>query len=217
MASGVLKPFSGHVEILGKPLDYYSRRELARTVSVLPQDTSVRFPFKCGDIVRMGRYPYKRRFHLPSTRDREAVERAMSITDTAPLVDRLITHTSGGEKQRVLIARVLAQETPLIMLDEPTSAMDVKWSLRVLAIMKGLCSKGLKTVLVVMHDINTAVQFCTHLVFLKKGRVFASGTVDEVLKPEILEQVYEAPASIYRPPGFVRPQVIFSPDPDTAG
>lgn len=212
VASGVLRPFDGAVEIMRKPLYSFSRRKLAQTLAVLSQDTVIRFPFTCADIVWMGRYPHRKRFQLPSAADYQAVEWAMKVTNTREFAERLITQTSGGERQRVLLARVLAQQAPVLLLDEPTSAMDVRWTLKSLNLLRKLCLQGLATVVAVMHDINMAALFCSDMVFFKDGQVCAIGKPEKVLTSEILEKVYDAPAIVYRPEQAHRPQVMFLPD-----
>lgn len=210
--SGVLRAARGAIRLDGRPLDTIPHRERARRIAVVPQDVHVPYPFTCWDIVAMGRYPHQRRGGAETPEDRAFVRRAMERTDTLDLAERPITAVSGGERQRVLVAKALAQDTPVLLLDEAVSAMDVHRKLHVFALLKGLQEKEGKTVVAVLHDINTAAVFCQRLVFIKGGRIVADGPTEEVLKPEILEEVYETPAIVYRVPGGNGVhQVFFAP------
>ncbi len=212
--SGTLPIMGGSIKLFGRPLDSYTGKERATLVAVLPQDTTIQFPFTCGDIVWMGRYPHKKRFSPVTPEDVEIVEWAMRIIGVKNLEHRLITDVSGGERQRVLLARVLAQKTPLILLDEPVSAMDIRWTLETLRFLSTLCHRDNVTVVAVMHDINMAAMFCDEIVFLKNGKMIAYGSTEEVVSAEILKEVYETDVVVFKPDWLCRPQVIFPPESD---
>jgi len=211
---GVVPLQSGKIELFGKPLQTYSGKKRAALMAVLAQDTAIHFPFRCSDVVWMGRFPHRKRFQPPGEDDIRAVNWAMKVTETETLAERLITEVSGGERQRVMLARVLAQKTPILLLDEPTSAMDVRWTLRTFGLLKELCQKDGATVIAIMHDINMAALFCDLLLFLKNGEMLGMGAVQDVLSVDVLEEVYGTKAFVYQPDGLGRPQVIFPPEPD---
>ncbi|MEJ5347067.1 MAG: ABC transporter ATP-binding protein [Desulfosoma sp.] len=209
--SGVLPIAFGSVRWNGRPLKSLTPRERARLMAVVPQDIHVPYPFSCRDVVAMGRYPYQKRGSRETPEDRKIIEQAMEWTDTVHLAQRPITMLSGGERQRVFVAKALAQNTPVLLLDEAVSAMDVHRKLQIFDLLKTLQEKEKRTIVFVLHDINTAAVFCRRLVFLKHGRILADGSTEEVLQPRILEEVYETSAMVYPVPGWnnVR-QVFFS-------
>lgn len=209
--SGVMPRISGSIDILGSPIDRLSLRERARRIAVLTQDGDMRFPFPCREVVAMGRYPHKKRWRMDSIRDREAVEKALALTDTETLAERLIGAVSGGERQRVLMAKSLAQETPVLILDEATSAMDIHRKLQIFRVLDRLNREENLTVFAVMHDINLAALFCRRLLFLKDGVVEADGPVSEVLTPEVLEGIYRTRVVVQDIEDAGKKQVIFLP------
>jgi len=209
--SGILAAAHGSIEIMGANIERLSLKERARRVAVIMQDGDIRFPFSCREIVEMGRYPHQKRWQMDSIDDLEAVEKALALTDTGFLADRSISAVSGGERQRVFMAKSLAQETPILILDEATSAMDIH---RKLGIFKVLEQQNLTenlTVLAVLHDINLAALFCHRMVFLKDGCVEADGPTDEVLTSEVLERIYENRAIVREVENLHKKQVIFLP------
>ncbi len=213
--TGVLPVEKGLVEIQRHPLSKLSPKERARRMAVVLQDTVVRFPFPCEDVVAMGRFPHRKRWRGPTPEDAAAVERAMNLTKIRHLARRPITAVSGGERQRVLVAKALAQETPILLLDEATSAMDVRWKLQTFNLLKKLQEGENRTIVAVLHDINLAAVFCRRLIFLKEGRIAADGPTSQVLVPEVLERIYGTRAVVYSVPGHGVPQVFFDPDGQT--
>uniref|UniRef100_A0A831ZN49 ABC transporter ATP-binding protein n=1 Tax=Desulfacinum infernum TaxID=35837 RepID=A0A831ZN49_9BACT len=207
--SGVLPITAGCIHLDGRPLTMIPHRERARLIAVVPQDVHVPYPFSCWDVVAMGRYPHQRRGGQETAKDDAAVRKAMERTDTLDLAERPITGVSGGERQRVFVAKALAQDTPVLLLDEAVSAMDVHRKLQIFSLLKTLQEEEGRTVVAVLHDVNTAAVFCRRLVFVKGGRIVADGPTREVLTPDILEDVYETPASVYRVPGRDGVQQVF--------
>jgi iron complex transport system ATP-binding protein len=209
--SGILPIRGGEIEVLGYPLGRLKHKERARHVAVVTQEPDVRLPFSCEEVVRMGRYPHQKRWQLDSIEDAEAVRRAMFLTDTGVLAERLITAVSGGEKQRVIMAKTLAQEGTVLLLDEATSAMDIHRKLQIFKVLEQLHVENGLTVLAVMHDVNLAAMFCERIIFLKEGCVVADGAPESVLIPEILEEVYETRVLIQEVPNIRKLQVVFMP------
>jgi len=195
LLAGELDPTSGVIEIAGHDIADGSLDEMALRRSVLPQQHLLQFAFRCLDVVLMGRYP-----HGGSESEARAVaERAMVETDTAHLADRLYTTLSGGEQTRVSFARVLAQETPLLLLDEPTGSLDLRHQEIVMSILRGLAAHGV-AIVAVLHDVNLAARFADRIMILNNGSVEAIGTPNEVLRPEVLRSVYGLDVTVIRHP-----------------
>lgn len=209
--SGVVPISHGRVELLGTRIERLGLKERARRVAVLTQDADMRFPFSCREVVAMARYPHGKRWQIETERDRDAVERALELTDTLAIADRPISEVSGGERQRALMAKSLAQETPVLILDEAVSGMDVHRKLQLFGVLDRLNREGDLTVLAVLHDINLAALFCRRMIFLKEGRIVADGETADVLNPEILEDVYQTRVLVGEFGSPPRKQVIFLP------
>ncbi len=186
----ILKPDSGSIEFKGSPLSQFSKKLFAQSVSWIPQEHPMVFPFKVSEIVLMGRHPYLSRLSFESEEDFDITRRAMEITMTSQFADRYFNEISGGEKQRVMIASALAQSPELLLLDEPTSALDLKYQIQILSILKNLNANHDMTLVMAMHDLNLASRFCNRLILLNEGKIVRDGTPEEVLEKEILEQVY---------------------------
>ncbi len=196
LMTGVRRPAAGGIRLWGRELSRYARRELARGLALAPQEFAIDFPFSVWETVLMGRHPHLPRFSSPSARDLALVEEAMAELAVDRLASKLVTELSGGEKQRVVLARVLAQDTPVILLDEPTSNLDVNHSLAVLGVMEQRVRRRGCTVVAVLHDLALAAAFCDRLVFLSGGRVFAAGPTAEVLTADNLAAVFGVEARV---------------------
>ena len=184
LMAGFLRPDSGHVEAHGVPVHQLSPRERARLIAFLPQVTSVVFPFTVREVVLMGRYPHlEGREFAP--RDHQATDEVLGFMDLQGLGHRRYTHLSGGEQRRVMLARVLNQDTPVLLLDEPVAMLDSRHGLMALSLLGG----GERTLVAVMHDINLALSFFQRFLFLKEGRVIYDIEKEEV-DEEVLSEVY---------------------------
>lgn len=196
LLAGLVRPSRGSLLLEGRPMEGYSRWELARRVSYVPQHSVVGLPFTVTEVALMGRYPYQRGLGFESPSDLEAVEQALELTETRGLAGRPFASLSGGERQRVLIARAIAQDARLLLLDEPTAALDLKHELRAWEILERLVRAEGKTVVSVTHHLNLASLFSPKLLVLKEGRLVASGPPRQLLSEELLESVYETPVRV---------------------
>ena len=188
---GILAPDKGGVSIGGKAIRGMRRRDVARLVAVVPQDSTMIFSFRALEIVLMGRSPHLGMLRFEGESDREIVRRAMEMTDTSSLADRSMDSLSGGERQRVLIARALAQEPEVVLLDEPTAFLDIKHQVEFLGLMKRLNRERGLTVIAVTHDINLAAAYCDRVMLLKEGRIHTLGIPGEVVTETNIREVYE--------------------------
>ena len=189
---GILDPSAGVVEIDGRSIGEFNRRELARTVSYVPQPDAGPLDYTVRSFVEMGRFPHVGAWAALSVGDIEAVEDAMELTEVSALADRAMISLSGGERQRASIAAALAQGGSILLLDEPTSFLDYRHQVQILDLLERLHGdKGL-TVIAVTHDLNSTVASSDSVVALKDGRVAASGRPLELLRTDVLAEIYEA-------------------------
>jgi len=193
---GARSPRAGSIDFLGQELAAYPRRALARSLALVPQEMPQAFPFTVWETALMGRHPHIPRFASPGQTDLAAVEKALAQLEMLPLREKLVTELSGGERQRVALARALAQDTPVLLLDEPTSHLDINHALAVLRVAEALVREQGRTVVAVMHDLNLAAAFCDHLVFIKDGRLHAAGPTEQVLGSESLQEVFGVRARV---------------------
>ena len=187
----------GEIKIKNLKIKDYTDKSLAREVALMHQNTSVGFPFSALDIVLMGRYPYQQRFKPESKEDYSIARKNMSYTDTDSLEDSAITEMSGGERQRVLFAKTLTQDTDIVLLDEPTASLDITYQEQIFQYSRELTSRGI-TVIAAIHDLKIAARYCSRLVLLKDGEIQADGAPEKVLTSENISNVYGVNALVYR-------------------
>lgn len=192
---------SGTVSVGGLDPAHASPAEMAKMRAVMLQDVGVAFSFLVWDVVEMGRRPWRK--ESTPEQDHDIIEAALEATSVLHLAEREITTLSGGERARVALSRVLAQQTPIVLLDEPTAAMDISHQEQTLGTARALAAGG-ATVIVVLHDLNAAAAYCDSIVCLDEGRVIAAGSVDEVYSSETLSNVYGWPIRVDRSGQFLR-------------
>jgi iron complex transport system ATP-binding protein len=195
----VLSPDAGSVVLDGEDVHGLSSRAASRRVAAVPQDTNLSFDFDVRDVVAMGRTPYRSRLRPGDEAGDAAVDRALERTETEEFADRSIGSVSGGERQRVVLARALAQDTPILLLDEPTASLDINHQLRTLELVRDLVDEG-KTVIAAIHDLNLAAHYCDELVLLAEGRVLESGPPERVLTESNLGRAFDTRAVVSRHP-----------------
>ena len=189
---------SGSVLLQQKAIHTYAKRELAKKLALVPQEFRINFDFTAHEVVMMGRHPHIPRFANPDMADLEIVARVMKELGINDLKDRYITQLSGGEKQRVIVARALAQDTPVLILDEATANLDIHHSIQILHVVKQLVREQKVTVIAAIHDLNFAAAYCDEMILLNNGRITANGPVEDVLTPAHLKAVFDVDCKTYR-------------------
>jgi iron complex transport system ATP-binding protein len=207
LLSKVVLPQQGRIRIEGCDVTGLSRLELARRMAVIPQTFEVAFPFRVAEIVWMGRYPHGAARSRTNARDQAAVQAALEATGLAALAARRMDELSGGERQLVSIAKALAQEPSVLLLDEPTAHLDLRHQRVVVEVLFRLRRERQGTSILVSHDLNLAAEYCDRLLLLGQGRVLSLGPPEEVITPEYLEPAYGCPVTVDRHPVSGRPRV----------
>ena len=211
LLAGDLAPMEGEVEVCGRAVRATRPPALARLRSMLSQHTPLRFPFTAREVALMGRHPHIPRWRSPAETDYALAESAMQSTQVLHLADRLYPTLSGGEQRRVSLARVLAQDTPVVLLDEPTTALDIGHQQLVMSLCRQLANDG-RAVLVVLHDLNLAGAFADRIMVMSEGEVVAVGEPEEVLCPDLLSAVFNQPVMVMPHPQTDKPVVLVSFD-----
>ncbi|WP_084457186.1 ABC transporter ATP-binding protein [Desulfogranum mediterraneum] len=196
LLSGVVAPQEGRISFQGRSLQRWPKRALAQTLGLVPQDFMVSFGFTVREAVEMGLHPHLHRFASPSREDQLLIDQALAETGISGLAQRPVTNLSGGEKQRVAVARALAQNPQVLLLDEATSNLDILHSLELLRLIRQRFEQGSIQVVAVMHDLNLASFFCDELIFIKEGRIVCQGPTREVLTSEVIARVYQVESQI---------------------
>ncbi len=188
----VLKPKSGKIYLEDRPLDQYGYKASARKMAVVSQHNYYNFEFGVKEVVLMGRSPHKKTMERDNAEDYRIVDWALDQVDMSDYRDRMFSTLSGGEQQRIILARALAQKTDCLILDEPTNHLDIKHQLHIMDLVKQMEV----TVIAALHDLNVALAYCDYLYVLKDGKVFAHGDPKEIITTELIKQVYEVDSAI---------------------
>lgn len=196
---GMVPLQSGEVKIYGRSLAGMGDKETARLIAYMQQDVNMGFGFTAKEIVLAGRYPHLKWWQNEREEDHRIAEKYMAFTGVNALAERQMNQVSGGERQRILLAKVLAQETPLIFLDEPTASLDLVYQEEIFRYCQTVCREG-KTALLIAHDIEMAAKFCTRLILLANGKIIADGRPAEVITVKHLQSAYGLHAAVYNNP-----------------
>jgi iron complex transport system ATP-binding protein len=211
LMSRVLAPQKGNIYLERKDISAMDLKEFCQEVAFVAQDTTINFSFSVLEIALMGRIPHLKRLQLETKQDMEIVEKSLSMTDALYLRDKKIDELSSGERQRVVIAKALAQEPVLLFLDEPTSHLDIGHQIQVLDLLKKLNRQTNLTIVMVLHDLNLASEYCNRIVLLNEGKVFKEGSPREVLTYQNIEAVYKTVVVVNDNPVSSKPYVLLVP------
>ncbi|MGK5628273.1 ABC transporter ATP-binding protein [Streptomyces sp. URMC 123] len=206
--SRMLKPAAGRVLLDGQDIASLPAKRLARTLGLLPQTSIAPDGITVADLVSRGRYPHQGLLRQWSEEDERVVRESMADTGVAQLADRYVDELSGGQRQRVWIAMALAQRTPLLLLDEPTTYLDIAHQIEVLDLCARLHEEQGRTLVAVLHDLNHAARYATHLIAMRDGRVVAEGAPSEIVTAELVEEVFRLPCRVIDDPETGTPLVV---------
>ncbi len=210
LISGTIHRHQGQIIFQNKDITLTPLKELYRKIAFVEQDTLVNFAFTSWEIVLLGRTPHLRRLESESQKDKDIAHNAMSLTDTIKFKNEFINELSSGERQRVIIAKALAQEPILLFLDEPTSHLDIGHQIQILGLLKRLNKEKGLTVVIVLHDLNLASEYCDRLLLLNHGQTYHLGTPEDVLTYQAVETVYKTIVVVKKNPISSKPYVILT-------
>jgi iron complex transport system ATP-binding protein len=211
LMSRALVPAEGKINLSGKDLRTINPKAVAQKIAFIPQLTLVNFSFTVWEIVLMGRIPHLSRMQAEGKKDFSIAEQALALTDTLYLKERKIDELSAGERQRVIIAKALAQEPSLLFLDEPTSHLDIAHQIQVLDLLSDLNQKNNLSIVIVLHDLNLASEYCKKIVLLNNGRIFKEGVPADVLTYQNIESLYKTVVVVKDNPVTSKPHVLLIP------
>ena len=206
----VLRPSSGQVELGGRPISSYSPKQVARQVALLPQSPQAPEGISVADLVARGRHPHQSLLRQWSPADERAVQEALERAGVASLASRRVEELSGGQRQRVWIAMALAQDTPVLLLDEPTTYLDISHQVEVLELAAALQRQG-RTVVAVLHELALAFRYATQLVVMHQGAIVAQGSPREIVTEQLIEKVFDLPCQLLHDPQTGAPLVLPRP------
>ncbi|MFC5449555.1 heme ABC transporter ATP-binding protein [Paenibacillus aestuarii] len=211
LISGVDAADAGDIQLKGRPVKAYTRKELARWLAVLQQDALPPVGFTVKEVISMGRYPFQTWLGGDAEDTDEQIAHIIEKLNLSPLVHRTIERLSGGERQRVALGKVMAQQPQLLMLDEPTTFLDIGYQVQMMDYIREWQRESSLTVVAVLHDLNLAAQYCSRLMVLHQGKVAAIGTPEEIIKAGLIEQVYGTEPIVLQHPVNRAPQVLLQP------
>ena len=205
--SNLLKPSEGKILLDGKAITSYKSKEVARKLGLLPQSSTAPDGITVANLIAHGRYPYQSLIRQWTDEDEAAVMSAMELTNTSDLSHRYVDELSGGQRQRVWVAMVLAQQTPMLLLDEPTTYLDIAHQIELLELFKDLNQQG-NTLVAVLHDLNHAARYADNIIAMKDGKVIAQGNPSEIITEKLVEEVFGLKCMIIADPIAMTPLVV---------
>jgi len=214
LASGILKPKQGEIKLDGSNLRHLSRKSIARSVAVVPQQFHIPFAFTVAEVVALGRTPFVKAFAEENEVDRRVVKDALELVGVSALAQRRFDELSGGERQKVILAMALAQQPKLMLLDEPIVHLDISHQVEILELVKYLNRERGLTVIAAMHDLNLASLYFDRLIMLKEGKVWVDGTPSQVLTEDRVMEVFSASVKVEQHPVTGVPRIIIMPKGD---
>ncbi|MBI9031173.1 ABC transporter ATP-binding protein [bacterium] len=209
LINGFMKPESGEILIAGKRVDKWAQQDLAKIVTYIPQENFIQYNFTVEEIILMGRFPFISIWQNYSSLDREIVEKIIHDLDLQQLRHKFINQLSGGEKQRTLIARAIAQDSDYILLDETFSHLDINHQIEILNIMKDLHIQKGKSIIMVSHNINLSANYSQRMIALKDGKLIADDKPEEVMTSENLEKLFDIKLGVVTNPLTLKPNIIY--------
>lgn len=204
----LLTPQNGQIILDGRAVPEIPSRQMAKILGLLPQSPVVPDGIKVMDLVSRGRFPYRQFLKSMTKEDFAAVEEAMEIMGITELADRAVDELSGGQRQRVWIALALAQQTDILLLDEPTTFLDIAYQIEILDMLTDLNRKHKTTIVMVLHDINLSARYADYLFAMKKGKLVAEGTPDKIITPELMNEVYGLACDVITDPVSHSPMIL---------
>ncbi|MFA5008507.1 MAG: ABC transporter ATP-binding protein [Candidatus Omnitrophota bacterium] len=211
LLSRALIPTKGKISLEGKDLRKINSKDIAKKIAFIPQLTLINFSFTVWEIVLMGRIPHLSRMQYESQKDFSIAERALILTDTLHLKDRKIDELSAGERQRVIVAKALTQEPLLLFLDEPTSHLDIGHQVQTLDLLTELNQKNNLSIVIVLHDLNLAGEYCKKIILLNEGEIFEQGSPSEILTYQNIEALYKTIVIVRDNPVTSKPHILLVP------
>jgi iron complex transport system ATP-binding protein len=209
--TGVAAPNSGKISINGRALSSYSRKELACFMAVLQQDALPQVSFTVREVVEMGRYPFQNWLGMESEDPTELIDGIMERLEITVFAERTLEQLSGGERQRVALGKAMAQQPKLLLLDEPTTYLDIGYQIQMMDYVRSWQEESGLTVIAVLHDLNLAAQYCDRIVVMKEGRIVRVGSPDDVVSSELITDVYRTEPVVLPHPVNQQPQILLTP------
>ena len=204
----LLKPMDGDIELNGRSISSLSNKEISKELAILPQSPVVSGSITVRELVEMGRFPYQNWRNKLDEKDNLMIEKALKDTNMLEFSDRTLDSLSGGQKQRVWIAMVLAQDTDIILLDEPTTYLDVTYQIDILDLVYKLNKEEGKTIVMVLHDLNLSCRYADHIIALKDKKVYKQGTPEEVVTKEVVKHIFDMECEIIKDPLYKTPMFV---------
>ena len=204
----LLKPMDGDIELNGRSISSLSNKQISKELAILPQSPVVSGSITVRELVEMGRFPYQNWRNKLDEKDHEMIEKALRDTNMLEFSNRTLDSLSGGQRQRVWIAMVLAQDTDIILLDEPTTYLDVTYQIDILDLVYKLNKEEGKTIVMVLHDLNLSCRYADHIIALKDQKVYKQGTPEEVVTKDVVKHIFDMECEIIKDPLYKTPMFV---------